>query len=119
MEAFAELIQKAAGILGVEAARLWPKVVFVYWVQNIGWMVSTPLAWLLAVLGCRRLVAKFRARYDEAAYDDGILICLGIVIGLLGVLAAILTLIMVFDGPRALAAILEPEGAYVKSLLTK
>jgi hypothetical protein len=68
-----ELIVRAAEQLGYEAARIWPQIVMITFVQSLFWLVVDPLFWLMyVVLGLKIFGAwkQFKVRHDENEFSD-------------------------------------------------
>lgn len=69
MDAFVALLREAAGVVGVEAVRLWPQIVAITFVQSLSLVVlDTGSATLFAVL-MRRCWRRHRQLVDRDGDD--------------------------------------------------
>lgn len=117
MEQITKLIEKFAGIVGVQVDRLWPQMVRVWWLQNLSDLLLTPVVVLILALVSNRL-RLFAIGADDREGDwevAQILSCIFAVIA--GVAALVFTLVYVSSMGTMLATLWYPEATYVQSLL--
>lgn len=111
MDKLAEQLARFADKLGIEVVRLWPRVVQVYWTQELIdrliWTVAVPIIGFLAVWLYHRgqLASKGKSEPQMAAWW----LCFWIAI----VLTVILSFIWIGTFPHSFSALTNPEATLV------
>lgn len=120
MEALVELVDKWATLLGLQATRLWPQVILLYWVTTLGQAVVGVLLLCLSWIGSARAFRKSneaRRKWDEEPHNrfeschaaDAYL-----TIGVIAAVVWVITLIVVIvTAPGIIATLFAPEAAFI------
>jgi hypothetical protein len=104
-----DLIRDAAAKVGIEAARLWPQMVVLHWVESIVAVVTMIFFATLASVGLRW---AWRHLDD---YEDGAHLVMGASL----VVLLMLSFTFFLDGPRLVATLFAPEAALALKLVRK
>ena len=117
-----DTLNRFAVSLGIEAARLWPKVVFIHWLRALCWILADALAtalagtWALLTYGWAVwAVGQSRGSYSYEEWVHGYIV-LAIISALLFVVALILLLCgLVLNLPR----LIDAEGSLVEGKISQ
>ena len=116
MDKFAELLAQAAKILGLQVERLWPRIVWIYWVETlVETLVLIPVI-LLGIYLSRWLFRQAKKHADDHSDADIPLYVAGGAC-VAGVLIILLAFFFTFGS--TIATLIDPEAAYVRHLTKK
>ena len=107
MEKFAELIAQVAKILGFQVERLWPRIVWIYWLETLIEFLMIIPAIILGFWLSRWLLKKAPTMHNDNDIPLYSVCALG---------TLILLLVLFFSLGNTLATLIDPEAAYVRHL---
>lgn len=111
MEHFVNFMREAATLVGIEAARLWPKMVLVHWIKAMGALVGgvglTVSGPIMAYFGF-----KYGGKNDWDRPQDMFLSAIGVIV------CAVAGLWLLIGLPSNIATLMEPEASLMLQLLT-
>ena len=105
MEQFVELMRNATELVGIEAVRLWPKMVFLHWINGILHLAGFGA---MVTIGFMMVWVKANLFDDpKSTGKDFTVLIIGAALVFIGSIA------LMVEGPSLLARILEPEADLV------
>ena len=108
MDQFVELMRNATELVGIEAVRLWPKMVFLHWIKGVGNMITFAS---LATIGFVVIWKKSNMFDDDKSTGrDFAVLIIGAAFAFVGAMG------LLIEGPNLLARIFEPEADLVLRL---
>ena len=116
MDKFAELLGKFAGAVGVQVERLWPQVVYVYWLRSAIDLLVTPLLIVALLAACKILARK--AMTAGCANDDREFF-FGVAAIISGVVGTAICFVYFIFLSTLISAVIAPEAAFVLERLPK
>ena len=115
MDKFAQLLEQLARLVGIQVERLWPRVVRVYWIKALGELLIGPIIAVITMLPGWSLLGWAWALPARSYYDGNPLPFLpGIILMTVGALTLLVWLLSI---PGNVAALIDPEAAFVENTL--
>lgn len=120
MDKLAELIGKLAVTVGVQVERLWPQIVYVYWLRSLVEIASTPPLILLLFFAAAKVWARAQRLGKDhfgGLSESAMIMSVGAVVLVVG--GSILSFIYLAALPGLIATVVAPEASFVLNRLPK
>ena len=117
MEQLASLFEKFSTLVGIQADRLWPQLVRVWWISNLTYLLYSPVLIVMFTWLSWKTGTRAAAIHDDDTPVVPSEVVYWLICSVSGAAATAALLVYIFSLASVLTAVWYPEASYVESLL--